>query len=199
MLQTDIRHDVVRSFYRPLAELDAGDVDGVFAELEAEGAALLEREGIGGRATATSPARPTCATSARSTRSTSRSARRSSLERDRRASSTTRTASATGTRRPARRSSSSTCGSRRWDGSRRREAPYPAPPDEEADPCSARATVVVRRRRARDAGAPCATGCGRASRHEGPVVIEEQSSTTVVPPGTRRGARRARQPPDHES
>ena len=30
-------------------------------------------------------------------------------------------------------------------------------------------------------------------------MIEEQSSTTVVPPGTRRGARRARQHPDHES
>src|SRR5262249_36151751 len=31
MLQTDMRHDVVQSFYRPVAELSAGDVDAVFA------------------------------------------------------------------------------------------------------------------------------------------------------------------------
>ena len=49
MLQTDMRHDVVRSFYRPLAELEADDVAGAFASLEAEGAALLEAEGIGCR------------------------------------------------------------------------------------------------------------------------------------------------------
>ncbi len=47
MLQTDMRHDVVQSFYRPLADLDAGDVSAVLEELEEEGAALLEHEGIG--------------------------------------------------------------------------------------------------------------------------------------------------------
>ncbi len=47
MLQTDMRHDVVQSFYRPLAELEADDVADAFASLEAEGAALLEAEGIG--------------------------------------------------------------------------------------------------------------------------------------------------------
>jgi N-methylhydantoinase A len=46
MLQTDIRHDVVRSFYRPLADLSAGDVEEVFVELQAEGAELLTSEGI---------------------------------------------------------------------------------------------------------------------------------------------------------
>jgi N-methylhydantoinase A len=46
MLQTDMRHDVVRSFYRPLEDLDAEEVVSALDELEAEGATLLEREGI---------------------------------------------------------------------------------------------------------------------------------------------------------
>ncbi len=46
MLKTDMRHDVVRSFYRPLAELQADELAGAFVSLEAEGAALLEAEGI---------------------------------------------------------------------------------------------------------------------------------------------------------
>jgi N-methylhydantoinase A len=46
MLQTDMRHDVVRAFYRPIAELEAGDVAAVYAQLEEEGAALLEHEGV---------------------------------------------------------------------------------------------------------------------------------------------------------
>ncbi|HZT16055.1 MAG TPA: hydantoinase/oxoprolinase family protein [Gaiellaceae bacterium] len=46
MLQTDMRHDVVRAFYRPLAELDAAEVDAVFEELQREGAELLAEEGI---------------------------------------------------------------------------------------------------------------------------------------------------------
>jgi N-methylhydantoinase A len=47
MLQTDMRHDVVRSFYRPLAELKAQDIADVFVELEAEGAELLAEQEIG--------------------------------------------------------------------------------------------------------------------------------------------------------
>jgi N-methylhydantoinase A len=46
MLQTDMRHDVVRAFYRPMAELEAGDVAAVYAQLEEEGAALLGHEGV---------------------------------------------------------------------------------------------------------------------------------------------------------
>jgi N-methylhydantoinase A len=46
MLQTDMRHDVVRAFYRPVAELEAGDVAAVYAQLAEEGAALLEHEGV---------------------------------------------------------------------------------------------------------------------------------------------------------
>jgi len=48
MLQTDIRHDVVRSFYRPLGSLDGGaPVADVYAELQLEGAELLAGEGMG--------------------------------------------------------------------------------------------------------------------------------------------------------
>ena len=74
MLQTDMRHDVVQSFYRPLAEL-AGRARSQAPSRAARrrAAALLEAEGIGAAPTGTSPARPTCATSARSTRSTSTS------------------------------------------------------------------------------------------------------------------------------
>jgi N-methylhydantoinase A len=46
MLKTDMRHDVVQSFYRPIAELQADEITGAFATLEAEGAELLEAEGI---------------------------------------------------------------------------------------------------------------------------------------------------------
>ena len=46
MLQTDMRHDVVRAFYRPIAELEAAEVAAVYEQLEEEGAALLEHEGV---------------------------------------------------------------------------------------------------------------------------------------------------------
>jgi N-methylhydantoinase A len=46
MLQTDIRHDVVRSFYRPLAGLDGTAVSEVLVELQDEAAGLLASEGI---------------------------------------------------------------------------------------------------------------------------------------------------------
>jgi N-methylhydantoinase A len=46
MLQTDMRHDVVRSFYRPLAANAAGEVEAVFQDLQREGAELLAGEGM---------------------------------------------------------------------------------------------------------------------------------------------------------
>jgi N-methylhydantoinase A len=46
MLQTDIRHDVVRSFYRPLADLEGTAVSEVLVELQEEAAALLASEAI---------------------------------------------------------------------------------------------------------------------------------------------------------
>ena len=198
MLQTDMRHDVVRSFYRPLAELRGRRASPApSSSLEAEGAALLEAEGIDAadRYVARSADMRYVGPGVHG----QRPRRRDDLARaDRRRRSTTLTASATGTRHPARRSSSSTCDWRRWDGSRPRRR---------------------RTRRRRGAGRRRCSGRARSSstarstrrrccmrerlppqrRYQGPVVIEEQSSTTVVPPGTRRGARRARQHPDHES
>jgi N-methylhydantoinase A len=47
MLQTDMRHDVVQSFYRPLAGLESSAVVSTFDSLEAEGSELLKTEGIG--------------------------------------------------------------------------------------------------------------------------------------------------------
>ena len=47
MLQTDMRHDVVQSFYRRLAGLESSAVSSTFDSLEAEGSELLETEGIG--------------------------------------------------------------------------------------------------------------------------------------------------------
>jgi N-methylhydantoinase A len=41
-----MRHDVVRAFYRPVAELDAADVAAVYTQLAEEGSALLEHEGV---------------------------------------------------------------------------------------------------------------------------------------------------------
>jgi N-methylhydantoinase A len=46
MLQTDLRHDVVRSFYRPLAELDDSEIADGYATLRDEADALLEREDV---------------------------------------------------------------------------------------------------------------------------------------------------------
>jgi N-methylhydantoinase A len=46
MLQTDMRHDVVRTFYEPIADLDPQAVQGVYDELAAEGAELLAQEGV---------------------------------------------------------------------------------------------------------------------------------------------------------
>lgn len=47
MLQTDMRHDVVRTFYAPVAELTGDVVAGVYEELGSEGHALLAEEGVG--------------------------------------------------------------------------------------------------------------------------------------------------------
>jgi N-methylhydantoinase A len=46
MLQTDIRHDVVRSFYRPVAGLEETAVGEVLVELQEEARGLLASEGI---------------------------------------------------------------------------------------------------------------------------------------------------------
>jgi N-methylhydantoinase A len=46
MLQTDMRHDLTRTYYRPLAEADPAEVLTAFRELEREGAQLLHEQDV---------------------------------------------------------------------------------------------------------------------------------------------------------
>lgn len=46
MLQTDVRHDLVRTFYRPLAEVDAAEIGALFAALEREGMELVREQDV---------------------------------------------------------------------------------------------------------------------------------------------------------
>ena len=48
MLLADLRHDFVRTYYRPLEDSDFDAIEGIFDELIADGAALLDSEGVGG-------------------------------------------------------------------------------------------------------------------------------------------------------
>jgi N-methylhydantoinase A len=46
MLHTDIRHDLVRNFYRPVADVASAEVENVLKELEAEGREILRAEHV---------------------------------------------------------------------------------------------------------------------------------------------------------
>ena len=46
MLQTDLRHDLTRNFYRPLDGMDAKEIERVYEELHEEGRAALREEGF---------------------------------------------------------------------------------------------------------------------------------------------------------
>jgi N-methylhydantoinase A len=46
MLQTDVRHDLVRTFYRPLADVEAAEVADLFSALEREGVELLREQNV---------------------------------------------------------------------------------------------------------------------------------------------------------
>ena len=46
MLLADLRHDYVRTYYKPLNECDFSAIESIYAELIAEGKALLEAEGV---------------------------------------------------------------------------------------------------------------------------------------------------------
>jgi N-methylhydantoinase A len=46
MLQTDMRHDVTRTYYRPVAESDAAELGRSFSELEQEGRELLAEQNV---------------------------------------------------------------------------------------------------------------------------------------------------------
>jgi len=48
MLQTDFRHDFVRTYYRPLAEADSTAMHEAFDEMSAQGAEILGSEGVTG-------------------------------------------------------------------------------------------------------------------------------------------------------
>ena len=47
MLQTDVRHDLGRSFYRSLAGVTAAEIEAVYRELEADGSEILRSEQVG--------------------------------------------------------------------------------------------------------------------------------------------------------
>ena len=50
MLTADVRHDYVQTFIAPIAEADLARLGGIFADMEAKGAAQLESEGFTGPA-----------------------------------------------------------------------------------------------------------------------------------------------------
>ena len=50
MLMSDFKHDFVRAYKTPLAGVDDARLRGLLAEMEAEGRAVLEREGVGATA-----------------------------------------------------------------------------------------------------------------------------------------------------
>ncbi len=46
MLQTDLRHDFTRSYFRPVGMVDLADIEQTYSELEAEGKSSVLNEGI---------------------------------------------------------------------------------------------------------------------------------------------------------
>jgi N-methylhydantoinase A len=179
MLQTDMRHDVVQSFYMPLAGLEADEVAGAFRSLEAEGAELLEGEGIGAddryvarfadmryvgqEYTVNVPVGPTISLD--------------EIDRDFHDVHRTRYGHST----PGAPVEFVNLRLAAMGRIATAQAPYRAVV-EKADPLLGRRTVVF-------GGAEHETPVlmrdwlPPKSRHDGPVVIEEESSTTVVPPG----------------
>ncbi len=179
MLQTDMRHDVVRSFYQPLAGVRDDEVAAALESLEAEGSQLLEQEGI-----------------APDARYFARSADMRYVGQEYTVNvplgSTISLDEIDGVFHDAHRVryGHSTPGAPVEFVNLRLAAmgriataasPYHAPADG-AEPLLGTRTVVF-------AGVEHETQVllrdrlAFGSRHEGPVVIEEQSSTTLVPPG----------------
>ena len=198
MLQTDMRHDVVRSFYRPLAELDADRGRGGVRGARARRPRLsLEREGI--------------APDDRYFAALGRHAlRRAGVHGQRRRSADDELARGDRRRvprRPPRPLRARDPGApvefvnlrdRRAWGESARPSPRTAASADGSDPLLGRRGVVFGGVEHDDAGAPARPAAARARAYDGPVVIEEDSSTTVVPPGHRGADRRARQHADHE-
>jgi len=179
MLQTDMRHDVVLAFYRPIAELEAADVTAVFSQLEREGSALLEHEGVamGDRYSAGSADMRYVGQEYTVNVPVGAEIALDTIEHDFHEAHRIRYGHSTPGAPVEFVNLRLAAMGRIGEG----QAPFKVPA-EEHDPLLGRRRVIF-------ASAPHETAVllrdhlRPEARHEGPVVIEEESSTTVVPPG----------------
>jgi N-methylhydantoinase A len=179
MLQTDMRHDVVRSFYRPVAEIEPALVADSFGALEEEGTGLLEDEGIGVDDRYFARSADMRYVGQEYTVNLSIPAEISLDEIDRSFHDAHRV-----------RYGHSTPGAPvefvnlRVAAMGRIASATPAyqPPAGEEDPLIGRRNVVFDGR-PQETPVLLRQHLRSGTTHEGPVVIEEESSTTVVPPG----------------
>lgn len=179
MLQTDMRHDVVLAFYRPIAELEAADVTAVFSQLEQEGSALLEHEGVamGDRYSAGSADMRYVGQEYTVNVPVGAEIALDTIEHDFHEAHRIRYGHSTPGAPVEFVNLRLAAMGRIGEG----QAPFKVPA-EEHDPLLGRRLVIF-------ASAPHETAVllrdhlRPGARHEGPVVIEEESSTTVVPPG----------------
>jgi N-methylhydantoinase A len=179
MLQTDMRHDVVLAFYRPIAELEAADVTAVFSQLEQEGSALLEHEGVamGDRYSAGSADMRYVGQEYTVNVPVGAEIALDTIEHDFHEAHRIRYGHSTPGAPVEFVNLRLAAMGRIGEG----QAPFKVPA-EEHDPLLGRRRVIF-------ASAPHETAVllrdhlRPEARHEGPVVIEEESSTTVVPPG----------------
>jgi N-methylhydantoinase A len=179
MLQTDMRHDVVRAFYRTVAELDAAGVAEVFAQLDEEGSALLEHEGVpaADRYSALSADMRYVGQEYTVNVPIAAEIDLARIESDFHDAHRVRYGHSTPDA-PVEFVNLRLAAMGRIGA---REAPYQPPPGEH-DPLLGRRRVVF-------AGEPHETAVLLrdhllpGASHPGPLVIEEQSSTTIVPPG----------------
>jgi N-methylhydantoinase A len=179
MLQTDMRHDVVRAFYRPLAELEADDVTAVFAQLEQEGSVLLEQENVAvdDRYSARSADMRYVGQEYTVNVPIGAEVALETIDHDFHEAHRIRYGHST----PGapvefvnlRLAAMGRIGAR--------AAPFQASTDEH-DPLLGRRRVIFAGT-AHEAAVLLRDHLRPGARHEGPVVIEEESSTTVVPPG----------------
>jgi N-methylhydantoinase A len=179
MLQTDIRHDVVRSFYQPLADLDPQRVTDVFGELREEGAELLAAEGtaadeqyfarsadmryVGQEYTVNVPIGADVDLAA--------------IDEAFHDAHRVRYGHST----PGAPVEFVNLRLAAFGQIAGRAAPF-RPPEEDADPVLGPRRVVFGGE-PHDSAVLLRDRLRPGARHEGPVVIEEESSTTVVPPG----------------
>jgi N-methylhydantoinase A len=179
MLQTDIRHDVVRSFYQPLAGLDVQEVEDVFRELEAEGAALIAAEGTEAGAHYSARSADMRYVGQEYTVNVPIGAEIDLAEIDAAFHDAHRVRYGHSTPgAPVEFVNLRLAAFGRIAGG---EAPF-RPPDHDVDPLLGRRRVVFGGE-SFDSAVLLRDRLRPGARHEGPVVIEEESSTTVVPPG----------------